>query len=226
MAQEKIRLYCVYKHISPDGRIYIGITSQNPITRWQGGNGYKGNTYFTRAINKYGWENFQHIIIADNLTEEKAKQLEISLISFYHSNERAYGFNISSGGESKAGTTISEWHKQRISQASKGRIVSQKTREKLGKASRQNWLNPLFREKMRSINLGVNNPQYGKRLSDSERLQRGAKPILQYDLEGNFIAEYISCHVASEITHTSRDVISKCCRGLYKQGKGYIWKYK
>lgn len=220
------KTYCVYKHISPDGRIYVGITSVKPQKRWQGGSGYKGNTYFSRAIKKYGWENFQHIIIAKGLPVEKAKEMEIKLIAKYRSNERKYGFNISSGGESHSGVKISEWQKKQISEASKGRIVSDETKNKLSLSSLKTWQDKKYLEHMREINLGENNPQYGKKRTDDERLQRGAKPVLQYDLNGNFIAEYISCHVASEKTSTSRDVISKCCRGIYKQGKGYIWKYK
>lgn len=220
------KTYCVYKHIAPDERVYIGITSNNPVKRWQGGTGYKGNTYFTRAIKKYGWDNFQHIIIAEGLDEQSAKEMEIKLIAECKSNIRKYGFNISSGGESKKGTTISEWQKRRISEASKGRIVSKETREKLSRASLKTWSNPDFVSHMREINLGEKNPQFGKRRSDAERLQRGAKTIQQFDKENNLISEYISIHKASEETNVSRDVISKCCRGIYKQGAGYIWKYK
>lgn len=218
--------YCVYKHISPDGRVYIGITSQIPTKRWQGGNGYKGNTYFTRAIKKYGWENFQHIIIATGLTAEQAKAMEIELIAAYKSNERKHGFNISSGGESKSGTTISEWQKQRISEASKGRFVSAETRARLAKTAKANWETEGYKEHMRAINLGENNPQYGKKRTDEERIARGAKTVLQYDTGGNFIAEYLSLHIASEETNISRDTISKCCRGIYKQAGGYEWRYK
>lgn len=220
------RSYTVYKHVAPDGRVYVGITKNNPVKRWQGGTGYKGNTYFTRTIKKYGWENFQHVIVADHLTEDEAKAMEIELIAKHKSNERKHGFNISSGGESKKGTTISEWQKKRISEASKGRIVSEKTRRKLSEATLKEWSNPQHVLHMRELNRGEKNPQYGTKRTDSERLRRGAKPVLQYDLDGNFIAEYISCHVASEKTNTSRDVITKCCQGVFKQGKGFIWKYK
>ena len=61
--------YIVYMHISPSGKKYIGITKQNPKRRWNSGNGYKNNDYFTKAIKKYGWNNFLHIILAENLTE-------------------------------------------------------------------------------------------------------------------------------------------------------------
>ena len=195
--------FTVYKHAAPDGRIYIGITSVDPVKRWQGGSGYKGNTYFTRAIKKYGWENFQHIILADGLSEDEAKALEIKLIAENKSNQREYGFNISSGGESKRGTTISDWQKQRISEANKGKIVSAETRKKLSRASLKTWSNPEFVKRLREMNIGENNPQYGKILTDEERLMRGARPIQQFDIDGNLVAEYISCHSASEQTNIS-----------------------
>ena len=78
--------YCVYTHTAPDGRVYVGITSQKPEARWQGGNGYKNNSYFTRAIKKYGWENFKHEILFEGLTVDEAKTKEIELIAEYKSN--------------------------------------------------------------------------------------------------------------------------------------------
>ena len=35
------RTWIVYGHISPSGKVYVGITSQNPKVRWQNGNGNK-----------------------------------------------------------------------------------------------------------------------------------------------------------------------------------------
>lgn len=219
-------MFCVYRHTAPDGRVYIGITSQKPQARWQGGNGYKSNSYFTRAIQKYGWENFTHNILFCDLSESEAKQKEIELISEHKSNIRKYGFNISSGGESKKGTKISDWQKKRISEASKGRVVSLETRKKLSQTTKNHWNDIDYRNHMRDINTGINNPQYGKARTEEERKIRGAQTVLQYDMNNNFIAEYISIHFASEQTGVSRDVISKCCKGVFKQGKGYIWKYK
>mgnify|MGYP003295232149 CR=1 FL=1 len=92
--------YTVYMHISPSNKRYIGITCKKPEYRWNNGNGYKKNIYFTNAINKYGWDNFQHIIIARGLTEEEAKWLEIELIREWNSSNKKYGYNISLGGES------------------------------------------------------------------------------------------------------------------------------
>ena len=218
--------YCVYKHTAPDGRVYIGLTKCLPSCRWQSGTGYKGNTYFTRTINKYGWHNFSHTIIADNLTETEAKNLEIYLIALYHSNERKYGFNISSGGESKAGTTISEWHKQQISKASKGKIVSKETRERLSESAKRTWQKESHIQKMRELNLGPKNPQYGKKRSDEDRLKRGARPVLQFDLQGNFVKEYISRNEASKQTGINRFGISACCNNHQSRAGEFTWIWK
>lgn len=91
--------FCVYKHTSPNGKVYIGITSLNPIRRWNNGKGYSSQPYFFRAILKYGWDNFNHEILFSDLTKEEACQKEVELIKSYKSNGSKYGYNISSGGE-------------------------------------------------------------------------------------------------------------------------------
>lgn len=91
--------FCVYKHTSPSGKVYIGITQQRPEYRWQGGLGYRHNEYFFRAILKYGWNNFAHEILQSGLSKEEACAAETALIASCRSNEKAYGYNITSGGE-------------------------------------------------------------------------------------------------------------------------------
>jgi len=90
--------YKVYCHISPNNKVYIGITQQEPKQRWQGGNGYRKNLHFYSAIKKYGWNNFKHIILFDKLTKEEAEKKEIELIKQYNSTNRKYGYNIENGG--------------------------------------------------------------------------------------------------------------------------------
>lgn len=98
--------YCVYKHILPkeisgkdNDMTYIGITMQGLNKRWQNGLGYKHNSYLSNAIKKYGQENFLHEVLFEGLTKEAAEQKEIELIAYYKSNQREYGYNITSGGE-------------------------------------------------------------------------------------------------------------------------------
>ena len=70
------RNYCVYMHKNKlNNKVYIGITGQKPELRWNEGKGYKYNSHFYAAINKYGWyEGFEHIILYDNLTKEEAER--------------------------------------------------------------------------------------------------------------------------------------------------------
>jgi hypothetical protein len=75
--------YIVYKHTSPSGKVYIGITSLRPEERWGGGAGYVKNKHFNRAIKKYGWENIKHEILFDGLSKEDACKIEIELIKEY-----------------------------------------------------------------------------------------------------------------------------------------------
>lgn len=51
------------------------------------------------------------------------------------------------------------------------------------------------------------------------------RPVEQYDLDGNFIGRYNSIHEATKLAGCSHSAILNCCRGLYKQTKGYVWKF-
>lgn len=62
-------MYVVYKHTTPSGKVYVGITGQKPARRWQNGYGYKDNEHFYRAIRKYGWENIKHEIVCAGLSD-------------------------------------------------------------------------------------------------------------------------------------------------------------
>lgn len=57
-------------------------------------------------------------------------------------------------------------------------------------------------------------------------LHRLSKPVLQFDLNGNFIAEYESRGDASRKTNIQSSNIGMCCRGEYKTAGGYKWSFK
>ena len=68
------------------------------------------------------------------------------------------------------------------------------------------------------------NCNYGTRL---ERIaQKNKKPILQYDLQYNFIREWESITQASKQLNIPLDYISSCCLEKRNQTKGYIFKFK
>lgn len=56
--------YIVYLHINKtNNKVYVGITSMAVNNRWREGKGYIKCEIMNRAILKYGWNNFEHIIL-------------------------------------------------------------------------------------------------------------------------------------------------------------------
>lgn len=84
---EKMReiKWCVYKHTFPDGKVYIGITKNDPKKRWANGLGYKGQSVYNE-IEKYGWKNIKHKVIVEGLNEFQAETIEKELIKAYGEN--------------------------------------------------------------------------------------------------------------------------------------------
>lgn len=125
--------YKVYIHINKiNGKRYYGITGKKKVEeRWgKNGKGYKfyidkegrkrGNEHFWRSICKYGWDNFEHIVIARGLTEEEARWLEIELIREFDTTNQDKGYNITKGGEGTNGYKHTEETKKKIGEAMKG----------------------------------------------------------------------------------------------------------
>ena len=89
--------YCVYCHIFPNGKRYIGITKDRPEKRWNNGHGYDTQPKMKKAIVKYGWENIKHEILAKCLTHDLANALEQHYISEFDTIKN--GYNATIGGD-------------------------------------------------------------------------------------------------------------------------------
>ena len=90
----ELRKHCVYMHTNKEnGKRYIGLTSLKPKYRWNGGKGYKANEAFFDDILAYGWNNFEHEVIKDNLTETEARALEAQLIYIFDTTNPNKGYN-------------------------------------------------------------------------------------------------------------------------------------
>ena len=129
--------YTVYVHITPNNKLYFGITHLKPEHRWLSqGQGYKRCTLFWRAIEKYGWDNIQHIILISGVSKEIACESEKYLIAKYKSNVAEFGYNNSAGGESGSfGHHLTAEHREKISKANKGRHLSEETKRKIGQSN-------------------------------------------------------------------------------------------
>lgn len=161
--------YKVYAHVAPNGKMYIGITkAKKPENRWGlSGSGYKNQILFWRAIQKYGWDNFQHIILLDNISEKLAHECEKYLIAKYKTNDAKFGYNLTYGGEGITGYKFSEEHRRKQSERMVGHSVSDETKKKIGEANsvalKGRTLSEETKQKISTALSGENHPMYGKK---------------------------------------------------------------
>lgn len=85
-------MYSLYKHQNiKNGKVYIGITSKDPVLRWNGGDGYIQNAMFYLDICKYGWdEGFTHEVLLTNLPKSEAQIKECEYVLKYDSVRTGY----------------------------------------------------------------------------------------------------------------------------------------
>lgn len=198
-----MKKYIVYKHIFPNGKIYIGITNNNLNNRFKNGKGYSHSSKMTAAIQKYGWDNIKHEILCEGLSKEEAEFKEIELIAKYKSNQKEFGYNTRPGG--KCNETHSDEVKEKLSISLTGRIMNKEWRKKLSES------------------------QKGRKLSNETKNKIAnslKRPILQFDRYGKFIKEWTSSKEASTSLDIHLGSISECCHNKRRTAGGYIWKFK
>ena len=119
--------YTVYRHISPSGKVYVGITKLPVRYRWkQYGIGYQNCKLFFKAILKYGWDNIVHEIVLSDISKSEAIYAEKYLIKWYKMHGISY--NTADGGEGSEGFIMPDEAKYQISKRLKeirGRAVLQ-----------------------------------------------------------------------------------------------------
>ncbi len=105
------RIYTIYVHINKiNKQAYVGQTLQKPEYRWGvNGKGYIKQDFY-KAILKYGWDNFEHIILEENLTQDEANEKEKYYIAKYDSYY--HGYNENEGGKNRR---LSQKEKDKIS---------------------------------------------------------------------------------------------------------------
>ena len=129
------------------------------------------------------------------------------------------------------GRTYSEESKKKMSESKMGRdcywLRGKKRSEETLKKMRENR-KPMnhteeAKRKIGEANKGkINSKEHNLKVSEAR-----SKPILQYDLEVNFIREWKSAVEAAEVLgFKNSGTIRYCCRGKTKTSHGFIWKYK
>lgn len=223
------RKYCVYKHTNKiNGKVYIEQTGQKPENRWQEGRGYKGSDRFYKAIQKYGWDSFEHEVLFSHLSQKEAKTIERKLIQEYNSIDPLFGYNLTMGGET---IEFSEETLQKMSQSHSkekhhmwGKHHSEETKKKIGEA-----------------NSGENSAWYGKKHTIEEREKiskalKGKKKSEEHTRKANISKGFpIICIETNEIYYSMKEAkrktgindatIGRACRNPEKTAGGYHWRF-
>ena len=245
--------FIVYKHTSPSGKVYIGITNQKPERRWRaGGSGYRYNLCFYRAIQKYGWENFTHEILYTDLSQEDALRIEKELIQEYQSFKN--GYNCSLGGDyggyvketkDKISKSISQlWkdeeYRKHMSDAHRGQTpvpyeYTAEIRKKMSDAAKERWKNEEYRKNQISKYKQRPKEFYREKLIKQYADPEQKEKLLAH-LKGNhYRAKRVICVETGEIFESTRDAalsigvaretIGQVCRGKREMTHGCHWRF-
>lgn len=209
-------------HITPNNKKYVGITSKsNPEYRWIKGKGYINNEHFYRAINKYGWENIKHIVVAKGLSKEEACLLETKLITKHKTHDEKFGYNNTFGGETNIpsehtlqkmrgkfgplnpmfGKKMPESAKQKLREINLGKKMSQESKDKISRANKgkNTWLKgkPISEEHKKKISNGLKgkvfSQEHKQNLSIKARETHIGAKVGQYDKQLNLIKIWENC---------------------------------
>lgn len=228
-------IYCIENKINL--KVYIGQT-KNLKTRFNSHlsllrQNKHQNKHLQSSYNKYGEINFSFTVLesCENLNERECYWIEI-----FTSVNNKKGYNKTHGGDSgirseETKGKISSWQKGRkltathianILKGNTGRKHSQETKDYMRKLYKGR---PLTEETKKKISYA----KKGKKLSAETRLKlkgRGNRPVIQYDIKGDFIKEFESAKLAGETLGLWKSDITQCCIGNRKTVNKFIFKHK
>ena len=194
----------IYKITNPKGKVYIG-RSKNIEVRFKRYSRYKTTNLQPKlfeSFDKYGFENhiFEILDHRDNI------ELEAQYIKEYNSYEDGLNSNKGGGGV----LNHNKITRNLISIAGKNNKGKRVNSHWKGKSRGEEFANNMSLNRKGKPNL------------------KNAKPILQYDLNGNFIKEWSSIKDANLSLGKDKDSssIGECCKGKKQTAYKFKWKYK
>lgn len=203
-----------------NGMIYIGQTTQGLQNRWihhvaEAKKDHKKGgwaAYLHRAIIKYGRENFS-VEVIENCSNDKLNEREIYWIAYYHSNDKDIGYNLTYGGEGTVRIDYNEVYRLWDEGLSTYEIA-----EKMNVAKSTIWY---ILSQYKNYSGEESRRRRGKNITKAKR-----EPVSQYDLYGNFIAEYTSPFEAAQSAEgAGRYAVKKCCEEQHGISGGYQRRY-
>jgi hypothetical protein len=229
--------YYLYIKTSPLGLKYLGKTTKDPYTYMGSGKIWK------RHIRKHNltYNDIKTEIVfeTNNSDELISKGLELStLYNVVESKEWANLRQESGDGgdtskfidfsnpvfhDSNRSKHLNEWIKN-VSDDERKKILRERISnidfDVRSKKSKENTDWDSWRESIKN-----RKTDYSKFLKNTH--EKNKKPVLQFDLDDNFVKEFDSASTAAKsLGYDNGGNITNCCKGRCKTALGYKWKYK
>ena len=241
--------YMVTNNIN--GKVYVGSHS------WDGNgmdpNYYGSGTAITRAVKKYGKENFQVEVLYFYDTVEECRQDEERILTEYNVRDCPHSYNCKNSAIGFTSDDMTDEIRQKLSRAMKGKnnpmygkhpTLSEEHRNKISQALRGEN-NPMYgkthtentRKKMSQARkgekhpmygrTGENNPMYGRTRTENTRtkiaIANGGKPFVA--IKDGKIKIFTSQMECSRVLGIHQSAINECLKGKRKSTGGYTFKY-
>ena len=207
-----------------NGKVYVGQTIQVLAKRRKFHFGVKSNTIFSKAISKYGKENFVFEVIETLTSKEELNEREKYWIKFHKSTEREFGYNMLEGGNS---FTMSEEIRKKISAGLKGKKRPALTQEEEFRRKKQGKINTDKRfatpESIQKYLLAFGCKEFNVYEAIQTQKRGRGKPSIF--IKGNLVGKWLSSGVCAKDLSVEARHIRSCLSNKRTQHKGYIFEY-
>ena len=210
--------WSIYMHTFPNGKRYIGMTSQKPEKRWKK-TGYRNQMPMEKAIEEFGWENVVHEVLCTCETKREAERIETDLIRYFRTSIHENGYNVQPGGDHPKGYKVSEEARQRIRESG---CHSGAKNSMYGK-----HLSPEHRAKLSASHKGKCNIEAVRRGAKNRMGEKAynARKVAAYDPNGCLIGVYGSLADCGRVNGVKTQDVYNVCNGRQKTCHGKRFAY-
>ena len=213
-----------------NGKVYVGSHS------WDGEgldpNYYGSGTAISRAVKKYGKENFQVEVLYFYDTVEECRADEERILTEYNVKDCPHSYNIKNAAvgftsEDLKGKNNPQYGKRGKDAPMYGKHHTDESRKKMSKAQKGKIVSEETRKKMSQAQKGEKHPMYGRTHTENTRnkiaIAKGGKPFVA--IKDGKVKIFTSQAECSRVLGLHHSAINNCLKGKLKTTGGYSFKY-